>query len=98
MRLLWLVCYVFTLGFGAFGFIKLWQSPRRMLTLLPLLVMICFSVPYILTFTDTRYRLPMEAFAIFYAMFGFDWCLRRVMRFDYSPSSEALLPRRWLTH
>jgi len=88
MRFLWLVCYLFTLGFGVFGFLKLWQSPARMLVLLPLLVMMCFSIPYILTFTDTRYRLPMEALAIFYAMVGFELCLRRVMKLDGPPLTE----------
>jgi len=85
MRLLWLACYLFTLGFGAFGLMKVWQSPARMLALLPLLVMICFSIPYILTFTDTRYRLPMEAFAIFYAMIGFESFLRKTMKLDGPP-------------
>ena len=82
MRFLWLACYAFTLGFGAFGLIKLWQSPARRLTLLPLLMMVCFSLPYILTFTDSRYRLPMEAVAIFYAMVGFDLCLRRALKLE----------------
>lgn len=88
MRFLWLACYAFTLGFGAFGFMKLWQSPARRLTLFPLLVMICFSIPYILTFTDTRYRLPMETIAIFYAMVGFDLCLRRALKLDGAGLNE----------
>jgi len=53
--------------------------------LLPLLVMICFSLPYILTFTDTRYRLPMEGLAIFYAMVGVELLLRRVIKLNFSP-------------
>jgi 4-amino-4-deoxy-L-arabinose transferase-like glycosyltransferase len=92
MRFLWLASYLFTLGFGAFGFIKVWQSPRRRLFLLPLLVMICFSIPYILTFTDTRYRLPMEAFAIFYAMIGFELCLRKTLNLDGPPFINETVP------
>ncbi len=85
MRFMWLVFYVFTLGFGAYGFAKLWRAPARKLIQLPLLVMICFSIPYVLTFTDTRYRLPMEGFAIFYAMVGVEMLLRRVMKLNASP-------------
>ena len=85
MRFMWLVFYLFTLGFGAYGFVKLWQSPARTIILLPLLVMICFSIPYILTFTDTRYRLPMEGFAIFYAMVGLESLLRRAMKLNGPP-------------
>ena len=85
MRFMWLVFYLFTLGFGAYGFVKLWQSPERAIVLLPLFVMICFSIPYILTFTDTRYRLPMEGFAIFYAMVGLESLLRRAMKLNGPP-------------
>jgi 4-amino-4-deoxy-L-arabinose transferase-like glycosyltransferase len=85
MRFLWLAFYLFTLGFGAFGLMKVWQSPARKLVLLPLLVMMFFSIPYILTFTDTRYRLPMEAFAIFYAMIGFELFLRKTVKLDGPP-------------
>jgi 4-amino-4-deoxy-L-arabinose transferase-like glycosyltransferase len=93
MRLGWLVFYLFTLGFGAFGFVKLWRSPARMIMLLPLLVMICFSIPYVLTFTDTRYRLPMEGFAIFYAMIGFELCLRRALRLNGPSLMNGMIPR-----
>lgn len=84
MRFMWLVFYLFTLSFGAYGFVKLWRTPARTIVLLPLLVMICFSVPYILTFTDTRYRLPMEGFAIFYAMIGLETLLRKTLKLDGS--------------
>lgn len=92
MRLMWLVFYLFTLGFGAYGFVKLWQSPARTIVLLPLLVMICFSIPYILTFTDTRYRLPMEGFAIFYAMIGFELFLRRALKLNGPPLINEMIP------
>jgi len=92
MRFMWLVSYLFTLGFGAFGFVKLWRSPARKIVLLPLLVMICFSIPYILTFTDTRYRLPMEGFAIFYAMIGLEFFLRRALKLDGAPLINEMIP------
>jgi 4-amino-4-deoxy-L-arabinose transferase-like glycosyltransferase len=85
MRFMWLILYVFTLVFGAYGFLKIWRSPLRAIALLPLLAMICFSIPYILTFTDTRYRLPMEGFAIFYAMIGLELLLRRRLKLDGPP-------------
>jgi 4-amino-4-deoxy-L-arabinose transferase-like glycosyltransferase len=92
MWFMWLVFYLFTLGFGAFGFVKLWRSPARKIVLLPLLVMICFSIPYILTFTDTRYRLPMEGFAIFYAMIGLELFLRRALKLDGPPLINEMIP------
>ncbi|MDX6574838.1 MAG: hypothetical protein QOE96_791 [Blastocatellia bacterium] len=91
MRFMWLVSYLFTLGFGAFGLVELWRSPARKIVLLPLLVMICFSIPYILTFTDTRYRLPMEGFAIFYAMIGLELFLRRALKLDGPPLINEMI-------
>jgi hypothetical protein len=81
MRFLWLIFYVLTLDFDAFGFGKL-QSPARRIELVPLFIMVCFSLPYILTFTDSRYRLPMEAFAMFYAMIGLELCLSKAIKLD----------------
>jgi 4-amino-4-deoxy-L-arabinose transferase-like glycosyltransferase len=91
MRFMWLIFYLLTLAFGAFGFVRLWHSPARRVVLLPLLVMICFSIPYVLTFTDTRYRLPMEGFAIFYAMIGFELFLRKAIKVDGPPLINTMI-------
>ncbi len=70
LRAFWLAFTLMTWGFALYG---LWRtrSAWRMLAL-PLLVIIGFSLPYVLTYVDARYRLPMESFLLFYSALGLD--------------------------
>lgn len=68
LRAVWLLAYLGLWVLALYG----WPDSRRLgaAAALPLLVMVLGSVPFVLAYADTRYRLPMVAFLVFYSAVG----------------------------
>jgi hypothetical protein len=82
LRISWLAFY---LGLFAFGIYGLWQLRGRISGVsFGLLAFVFMSLPYFLTYADTRYRLPVESIIIFYTAVGLDALIRRYFEADES--------------
>jgi 4-amino-4-deoxy-L-arabinose transferase-like glycosyltransferase len=90
MRAAWLVFYLFALGLGIYGFLGIrvdWRAAS-----LPLIIGLGFSLPYILSFVTSRFRLPMESVLLFYSALG----LERVLSLRLEGRQAILLNSFWL--
>ncbi len=75
IRGVWLVFTLLTWGLALYG---LWVTRRAWrLLALPILVVVTFSLPYVASYVDTRYRLPLEGFLLFYTALGLEAMLQR---------------------
>jgi len=68
MRAVWLVCYLAAGLLAAAAWRELREDWPR--TALPLLFMVICSLPHVVTYASTRYRLTMEAFLFVYSAYG----------------------------
>jgi len=74
IRAAWLIFTVVVWLLALFG---IWKTRRSWRSIaLPLLIVVAFSLPYVLSYIDVRYRLPMESFLLFYAALGLDALLQ----------------------
>ena len=68
MRMLWLLSYLGAAALAVYGIVKAAHDWRRLS--LPALMLAVFSLPYVVAYPDTRYRLPMETLLLFYSALG----------------------------
>ena len=68
MRVLWLLSYLTAAALAIYGMVTAADDWRRLS--LPALMIAVFSLPYVVAYPDTRYRLPMETLLLFYSALG----------------------------